>query len=359
MTRPKMTMGDDASLARTAAIAKKELDRMADEVIDTKTGEILPASSIKRDALKEMGDLLTDPEKLAAIRAAGGIEAPATKSRLKKKPRYSFIFRSRDADQKKYTKILLYGGPGTGKTSAAISTTQIEAMRPMFFVDVDRGTLQAPSTDDVTYIDNITVFRQVVNLARAISKGELDARTVVIDSLSFLYRFQLNSQTRKGGPSIKRWMEGVPAQQDYALGHTRAHAALLELTKTPVHIICTCHAREYVDSVGRRQVRPAMPGVLSGDILGYFDIVGYLYSRAVGKRVKHYVQFHPYGNIQAKSRSDVAFTPMLPASVEVTGRSVIQVIYDACISSSKVKIEGATLRKDDDIEDPEEEEGVR
>jgi len=249
--------------------------------------------------------------------------------------------------RERYLKVLYYGSPGVGKTRAAGLATRIEALHPVVFVDTEGGALTITREDVVLVQDALTIAK-VMDVLRDVRSGALDAKLLVVDTLTALYREQLQIQQTE--ISINRWVEGVPAQQDYLVGHSRIRVLLSALKKARAHVICCAHSRAFVNAAGLESRRPDLPGVLSEEVCGYFDVVGYLYTKAMKNSVRYLAQFQPFGRVYAKERNPWGDTPRLGPVIDVTGLNLTDIVYQGVILGvSATDTIAATLSKDDEI----------
>jgi hypothetical protein len=223
----------------------------------------------------------------------------------------------------------------------------VEALKPVLFIDTEGGSLTV-AREDILMVQDALSISVVLDILRDVRSGAIDAKTIVIDTLTSLYQEQMLKQMTE--LSVQRWADGVAGLQDYQVGHTRMRALLSALKKVPCNIICTAHAREFVDAAKLVYKRPSLPGQLSEDVSGYFDIVGYLYTKAVGKEVGYFAQFQNFGRIFAKERSPWG-EPRLGAALDVTGVNLAEVVFKASILgiSATDSIKAASLAKDDEI----------
>ena len=275
------------------------------------------------------------------------------KSRGKLTQRLTFTIRKNDDRSKRYCRVLLYGNPGTGKTRAIGQVALVPDLQPILFIDVDGGSSTVQDADNIDWVHDIYTFGQLIELSRALIRGELEYKTICIDGLGALYRQQLNVQMGQSANAgsdvgIARWQPGVPAQQDYQLAHNRCTSALDLLKSVPANVFVATGSSEFKDATNRVHKRADLPGQMAERIFEYFDYVGYLYNRVLGKEVQHIAQFVEYGGVFAKERSPKD-GGILGAALNVSDQNVAQLIWKAYMTGIKPAELTTTLNRDDQI----------
>lgn len=202
----------------------------------------------------------------------------------------------------RYLKILVFGQPGTTKTSFAGT-----APKPLF-VDVERGTTSLLNQPETRHVDVLEFrsIRQVELLISKMSEGNnpLDKyETLVIDSFSELQKRDLDDIVKKAAMADASRNPYLPIGPDYNINteHMRQVAdALKSLNK---HIIVTCHVKEEKDdTTGRVLLRPNLTPKLAGSMNGLFDVVAYMDVDRSGGGFRRTLQVHPTPNVSAKCR---------------------------------------------------------
>jgi hypothetical protein len=117
-----------------------------------------------------------------------------------------------------YLKVLIYGDSGAGKTWLAGSAADVEAMRPVLFVDLESGVLSIRDRDvDLLPVRSHADLQELSDLISNPSPedGEDEPyRTVVIDSLTELYALNMEIQLRaeqrpNAVPELRDWLQCV------------------------------------------------------------------------------------------------------------------------------------------------------
>lgn len=210
-------------------------------------------------------------------------------------------------------KILVYGTPGVGKTWFAGTAEDDARSAPVLLCDVEAGVLTLRKRGkalDVVRIESLDDLRLVL---RELRTGKLPYRTVVIDSLTELHKVTLRDISA-GKP--------IPTLQDWGVAGKKLEEIISYFRGLPMNFICTALEMDFKDEqTGAVSLRPSLPGKLSGNIGGFFDIVGRMTGKAVKGpdntvRVERLLQVQNHSNVTAKDRSDAlgasVINPTLP-----------------------------------------------
>lgn len=203
---------------------------------------------------------------------------------------------------------LIYGEPGTGKSTLALS-----APNPVM-LDADDGMkrvqkrFQAPSLPMVSY-------RQVLEL---LSGNELDAfDTIVIDTLgkfvSFIgdWAIEQDPKNRKKGGGLA--IAGYGAIKDEFARFVR------EIKKKKKYLLFIAHGREE-KSGDVIKVRPDCPGSSGNDLVKELDFMGYVEMHGDDR---HTISFSPNERYYGKNSLDLPAVIEIPNPADV-GNTFIQ-----------------------------------
>lgn len=196
-----------------------------------------------------------------------------------------------------YLKMLVYGGPGVGKTVFSSTAPNV------LFCDAEAGVLSIANKDiDMVKITN---FSQTISIYEFLLADNHKYEAVVLDSLTEIqlksmdvvlkYEYSKNPNRDPDIPTLKDW--GKSTEQIRKM--VRAFRDL------PMHVIFVCLSTDVKDELtGALYTKPALPGKLSDRVCGYVDIIGYLDIRkdTDGKPIRKML-FQPYSNVVAKDRS--------------------------------------------------------
>lgn len=202
-------------------------------------------------------------------------------------------------------KMLIFGGPGSGKTTFAAHPS-VDGMK-ILFIDVERGTASLVGGEGVVP-ENVTVleyksFRQIELLTQALANGEFpEYDIIVLDSLSELSRKGLAEVTDrehfKSGGLRNRY---TAETSDYSENNEHIRRIVDSLRDLDRHLICTSHTRQKEDkrtglTFKQADFSPAMAQTFNG----IFDVVGMLsFDAEEGTRE---LQVQPSIDVTAKTR---------------------------------------------------------
>ncbi|WP_106827690.1 ATP-binding protein [Parabacteroides pacaensis] len=199
-------------------------------------------------------------------------------------------------------KVLIYGQPGLGKTTLALSSPD-----PVLF-DFDNGvhrinaahkvpTLQISSWDEVieTLQDNLSEFKTIV----------IDTAGKMLDYMSaYIIRNDPKMGQRDGSLSLK----GYGARKQMFINFLR------QVSMMGKHIIFVAHEKE--DKEGDQKIiRPEIGGSSANDMIKELDLVGYM--QAIGK--DRTISFDPCEKFYGKNTCNLPSTIKIAKVVNENG----------------------------------------
>jgi len=193
-------------------------------------------------------------------------------------------------------KVLIYGDPGTGKTTFAAT-----APKPLI-IDVERGTRvladRGNEVDVLEYVSMVQVEKAIEYL-KAGSHAFDKYDTIVLDSISELQKRLIDDQLKvlggKGNAPVYKADWGV-----YGENTQRLRMLLSAFRDIPKNLVCTAHAKvEKDDQTGFLVSRPDLTPKLAATVAGIFDIVAYIKRTGKGEYV---LRVRPSNTVLAKSR---------------------------------------------------------
>lgn len=210
-----------------------------------------------------------------------------------------------------WLKFLIYGSNGVGKTTLSETANDCPATARALFINVEGGMLSVVHKNpDVV---DLKRFDQLEEIFWFLAKGNHNYKTVIIDSLSELQLFNLDAivAEQMKRPSAKgaehHGLDDV-WKEDYGRSTQELRRVTRQFRDLPMHVIFTCLDSFTMDKNGEERVYPALTPKLRNSVLGYMDVVGYMYGQRVkgedGKEVLvRKMLCQNYGKWLAKDRS--------------------------------------------------------
>lgn len=214
-------------------------------------------------------------------------------------------------------RALIYGEPGSGKTSLAASAQDHEEMAPVVFANIEGGLLSVVHRGDIHAVD-ITSTEDMYELYHRI-KNKVDPfaeiKTLVIDNVTELQATNLEEivQAEMVSPrkSASRVSEDEIFQEDYGTSTVQLSRLFRWCKGLDVNLILTAHAKfVYPPSRNSRSgtnvdveptaVLPMLTQKLMKSVMGLVDFVWYLQWNPEDKQ--RWMLTRPDGIYQAKTR---------------------------------------------------------
>ena len=177
------------------------------------------------------------------------------------------------ADRGKTAKVLIYGEPGTGKTTFAAT-----APRPILWLEAEGGTNSIGETKDIDIVrmEGLESYREVLKYVR---KKPDAYKTLVIDSISEAQAAILAEIMREVSRMNPDRDEFAPQFGEWGKLTGVMRSILRAYRDVETNVIFTALTREDKDELtGRSVVRPKMTPALAEDVLSFMDAGLYLYT---------------------------------------------------------------------------------
>lgn len=195
------------------------------------------------------------------------------------------IYRASAQDIK--MKMLLYGSPGAGKTTLALTANDHPELSPALVLNFEGGLLSVTNRGDVDVLD----IRSSDDLERvfwyfAENNPEITKyKTIIVDSGSELYNRTLREVVAQNLARRKRKGDEDDYElEDYGKSGNIVFRLFSSFRDLPRHVIVTAHPKFIYPSGGDalnsepKEVRPSFSTSLAQRLEGIFDFVHYLYA---------------------------------------------------------------------------------
>jgi phage nucleotide-binding protein len=223
---------------------------------------------------------------------------------LETKPSIGGVPITTAADMQETVNILFYGEPGVGKTVLCGSSSVVDGMAPVLFVDVEGGTLSLKDHYPLVDTVRITDWQDMVKVYDSLRKGEGGYQTVVLDSITEVQKFSMNEIMRRLVAKEPDSDPDVPGMREWGKNIEQMRRLVRNFRDLPMNVLFTALEATDKDDRGRRKTYPSLPGKLAGEVPGFVDIVIYMYVKVQEKIVKRMLLTESTGAQVAKDRSN-------------------------------------------------------
>lgn len=225
-------------------------------------------------------------------------------------------------------KALIYGQPGLGKTTLALSTPN-----PVM-LDFDGGIKRVNGGHQCPTLQ-VKDWDMVIE---AMKEDLSQFGTIIIDTagkmLDYMSAYIIKNEPKMG----KR--DGSLSLQGYGVRKTMFINFLSQCSMMGKHLIFVAHEREEKDGE-TRIVRPEIGGSSAGDLIKELDLVGYM--QAIGN--ERTISWSPTEKFYAKNTCNLPAIQKIPVIIDATGNVTGQNVFLTNIFSSYQ----AYLKKQADI----------
>lgn len=201
-------------------------------------------------------------------------------------------------------KMLVYGQPGLGKTTLALS-----APNPVLF-DFDGGVSRINKSHQCPTLQ-VENWEQVLDALAELEQGN-DFKTIVVDTAGKMLDF-MSDYIMRNDPKMKM-RDGSLALKGYGQRKVMFVNLLKRVSMMGKHIVFVAHEKEDKDGE-TRIVRPDMSGSSLGDLLKELDLVGYM--QAYGK--DRTICWSPQERFYAKNTCNLPAWEKVPVIIDEQG----------------------------------------
>jgi len=163
-------------------------------------------------------------------------------------------------------KMLVYGQPGIGKTTLALSSPQ-----PVLF-DFDGGISRVNKAHQCPTLQ-VKSWDEALDALTELEKGETPCKTIVIDTAGKMLDF-MSDYIMRNDPKMKM-RDGSLALKGYGQRKVMFVNLIKRISLMGKNVVFVAHEKEDKDGETRR-VRPDMSGSSLGDLIKELDLVGYM-----------------------------------------------------------------------------------
>ena len=163
-------------------------------------------------------------------------------------------------------KMLVYGQPGIGKTTLALSAPQ-----PVLF-DFDGGISRVNKAHQCPTLQ-VKSWDEALAALDELEKGETPCKTIVIDTAGKMLDY-MSDYIMRNDPKMKM-RDGSLALKGYGQRKVMFVNLIKRISLMGKNVVFVAHEKEDKDGDVRR-VRPDMSGSSLGDLIKELDLVGYM-----------------------------------------------------------------------------------
>lgn len=248
-----------------------------------------------------------------------------------------------------WLKMLTYAEPSTGKTYLYGTITEWpEEFLPALLIDVDGGTdtLRWKSEIDITPpVRSSADMKKVYDeIAADCTKSGGYYKSICIDNTSEYQKIDMNEvmvEAKRTANDPSKVNIYAPSQREWGINGERMRITIRSFRDLPCHFFCMAHMQQREDKVTKiNQIWPGMPGQMRHEILGFFQVGGYMtvYTGEDGDTHRQ-IQFKKTVKVQARDRFQVLPDVMQD---DPTIPQIWKIIKDS----------GAIIREDDPLQVP-------
>jgi hypothetical protein len=226
----------------------------------------------------------------------------------------------RAADVDPHFNLLVYGKSGVGKTRLAGSSYDVPEMRRVLYIDIEGGIMtlrkEFPGVERV----RVTSWKDMQALYDSLYAGGHGFRTVILDSLTEIQKFNMDEIMRKLVDANEARDEDVPSIREWGKNLEQIRRFVRAFRDLPLNVIFTALDMQKEDRLKRPINLPSLSGKMAGEVAAFLDIVLYYSMKEVNedgetKQVR-VLQSAATESTIAKDRSGLLPTVMVDPDME-------------------------------------------
>ena len=206
----------------------------------------------------------------------------------------------------KTIKMLVYGQPGIGKSTMALS-----APSPVLF-DFDGGVQRVNVAFQCPTLQ-VKSWDEALQALEELKSGAVDCKTIIIDTAGKMLDFM--SEAIMKNDSKMRMRDGSLSLKGYGARKVMFQQFLHTVAQMGKNIVFVAHEREDKDGE-TKIVRPEIGGSSAGDLMKELDLVGYV--QAIGN--DRTVFWTPQEKFYAKNTCNLPASQKIPVIVDDKGQ---------------------------------------
>lgn len=224
------------------------------------------------------------------------------------------------ADQREMVKVLYYGDPGSGKTTAMASSANLGKV---VYIDAESGLKRGPLARLGVPVENIVPGHEVTYEALEAAYWDVHGMlaedpdavaAVVLDSVTEVQKLLLEQIVSKAvNKAAGRGMDRDPFQidrADWGVNTEQMRRLARRFRDLPCHVAFGALPKREVDDDGSVVYSPALTPAFQTDLMGYVDVVIHTEIREIGGKPFYIGTTKPAGKYLGKDRFGI-----LPATL--------------------------------------------
>ena len=202
-------------------------------------------------------------------------------------------------------KMLVYGQPGIGKTTLALSSPQ-----PVLF-DFDGGVTRVNKAHQCPTLQ-VKSWDEALAALEELKSGDVPCKTIVVDTAGKMLDY-MSEYIMRNDPKM-RMRDGSLALKGYGQRKVMFINFIKTVSLMGKNVVFVAHEKEDKDGETRR-VRPDMSGSSLGDLIKELDLVGYM--QAFGK--ERTICWTPNEQYYAKNTCNLPEYEKVPIIIDAQG----------------------------------------
>lgn len=174
-----------------------------------------------------------------------------------------------------YLKALIYGQPGTGKTTLLGSANECTQTNPILILDFEGGISSLVGLDvDIIKIRSWKDFDDVYQYLK--NDGVKEYKSIGIDSITECQIYSLTQILKEAESTRTTKTRGFLQLQDYSKSQIEMRSLVRGFRDLPFHIFFTALMKDEIDPIEGKMRQPNLVGQFCDEIVGLVDVCAYL-----------------------------------------------------------------------------------